>query len=117
MRWGVYDAFLRPALDRPNLHVIRYAHVTKVNFDVSTMPIRATGVTFLRQGKSITVTASKEVILSAGTINTPQLLMLSGIGPKLHLQQFGVKQKYFKIKQILKILFKILTNCLDRGFG
>jgi choline dehydrogenase len=92
MRWGVYDAFLRPALDRPNLHVIRYAHVTKVNFDVTTTPIRATGVTFLRQGKSVTVTASKEVILSAGTINTPKLLMLSGIGPKQHLQQFGVKR-------------------------
>lgn len=50
----------------------------------------AYGVTFERYGKKFLATASKEVILSAGTINTPQLLMLSGIGPKNHLKEFQV---------------------------
>ncbi|CAN8100946.1 unnamed protein product [Discula destructiva] len=70
--------------DRPNLHVMKSTMVSKVLFDSSK---RATGVT-LTSGD--TIKANKEVILSAGAFNTPQVLMLSGIGPAATLSQFGI---------------------------
>ncbi|XP_018787277.1 PREDICTED: glucose dehydrogenase [FAD, quinone] isoform X1 [Bactrocera latifrons] len=74
--------------DRKNLHVVRYAHVKRVNFDEH---LRATGVTFVLNGTTEHVAkAKKEVVLSAGSIGTPQILMLSGVGPKEHLKQLGI---------------------------
>ena len=64
------------------------AHVTKVVINRLTM--KATGVEFYRDGRKQLIKARKEVILSAGAINSPQLLMLSGIGPKEHLHQVGI---------------------------
>lgn len=62
--------------DRKNLHVVRYAHVKHVNFDEN---LRAVGVTFVLNGtKEYIAKAKKEVVLSAGSIGTPQILMLSG---------------------------------------
>lgn len=81
-------AFLNPVKDRPNLFVIKHAHVTKVNIDEKK---RATGVEFIVDNKKLNAKAKKEVILSAGTVNTPQLLMLSGIGPRKHLKELGIK--------------------------
>lgn len=52
--------------------------------------MRAEGVRFIRYGKVFTIMARKEVIISAGSINTPQLLMLSGIGPRAHLESLNV---------------------------
>jgi choline dehydrogenase len=78
-------AFLRPAMARGNVTVLTRAQVTRVLFDGR----RATGVEYLRGGRRLTARAG-EVILSGGAINSPQLLMLSGIGPGAHLAQTGL---------------------------
>ena len=85
-RWSTADAYLRPALHRPNLTVRTGAQVTRVLLDGS----RATGVEYLSGGQQHTVHA-EEVLLSGGAINSPQLLMLSGIGPADHLRDVGVE--------------------------
>lgn len=81
-------AFLRPIRLRKNLHVALFAHVTKIIFDPETK--RALGVEFLRNGQRHATYARREVILSAGAINSPHLLMLSGIGPKKDLERVGI---------------------------
>ncbi|MCX7283408.1 MAG: choline dehydrogenase [Novosphingobium sp.] len=85
-RCSAASAYLRPALRRPNLTVLTQAHSRRVIFDGT----RATGVVFRQQGKDRLATAAREVILSAGAINTPQLLMLSGVGPAAHLAEHGI---------------------------
>ena len=84
------NAFLRPVMKRGNLQVRTEAHVTRILFDKesgdnnSNVSVRATGVEYLKNGTKHQVTARKEVIVSGGAINSPQLLQLSGIGdPKL----------------------------------
>ncbi|MBT9244445.1 GMC family oxidoreductase N-terminal domain-containing protein [Gemmobacter fulvus] len=79
-------AFLRPAMKRPNLHVITQAQVTRVLFDGR----RAVGVEYRQGGQTRTLRARGEVILSGGAINSPQLLQLSGIGPGALLQGLGI---------------------------
>jgi len=81
------DAYLNEGVrSRPNLHVLTEALVTKVNFEGK----RAVGVTYRNNGQDQTITAAREVILSAGAFNTPQLLMLSGVGPAHHLAAMGI---------------------------
>ncbi len=75
-RCSAAKAFLSPVRLRPNLHVALWSHVTKVLIDSATK--RAYGVEFIRDGVKKVALAKREVILSAGAINTPQLLMLSG---------------------------------------
>ncbi|XP_003486606.1 glucose dehydrogenase [FAD, quinone]-like [Bombus impatiens] len=87
-RCSTGKAFLRPASARKNLHVAMHAHVTKILIDPSSK--RAYGVEFFRYGRTLRVHASKEVIVSAGSISSPQLLMLSGIGPGEHLKEHGI---------------------------
>ncbi|XP_060831075.1 glucose dehydrogenase [FAD, quinone]-like [Bombus pascuorum] len=87
-RCSTAKAFLRPASARKNLHVAMQAHVTKILIDP--LSKRAYGVEFHRDGRTLRVRANKEVIVSAGTINSPQLLMLSGIGPGQHLAEHGI---------------------------
>lgn len=87
-RCNVAKAFLWPARDRPNLHVAKKAHATRVLVDSATMTTR--GVEFEKDGCVHIVTARKEVILSAGSVNTPQILMLSGIGREDHLKELGI---------------------------
>ncbi|WP_341251076.1 GMC family oxidoreductase [Euzebya pacifica] len=84
-RWSAADAFLAPARDRPNLEVWTDAPVNRVTFDGT----RATGVEVRRQGRVEHVEA-REVILASGAIGSPQLLMLSGVGPAHHLVDVGV---------------------------
>ncbi|XP_039305528.1 uncharacterized protein LOC105194944 [Solenopsis invicta] len=83
-------AFLRPARLRKNLHIAMHAHVTKVLIDPKTKHTQ--GVEFIRefQSKVFRTRAKKEVIVAGGAINSPQLLMLSGIGPKDHLRELGI---------------------------
>ncbi|XP_014217222.1 glucose dehydrogenase [FAD, quinone]-like [Copidosoma floridanum] len=81
-------AYLHPAKNRKNLIVSINSHVNKVLIDPQTKT--AYGVEFTKHGRKIKVTAKKEVILSAGAIASPKLLMLSGIGPKEHLEKFGI---------------------------
>lgn len=86
VRWSTYQAFLKPAISRPNLHVATRSFVTKVIIENK----RAVGVELIRRNKKMRVYANKEVILSGGAVNSPQLLMLSGIGPKDHLKELGI---------------------------
>lgn len=81
-------AYLHRARDRKNLFVSKHSLVTRVLIDAATK--RAHGVRFNKNGRKMTVFASKEVILSAGAIATPQLLMLSGVGPQKHLTEMGI---------------------------
>ncbi|MDR6632123.1 choline dehydrogenase [Phyllobacterium sp. 1468] len=85
-RMSAARAFLRPAMRRPNVTVITQAMVTRILFDGKS----ASGVEFIRNGKSETVIAGREIILCGGTINTPQLLELSGIGDAKRLRDLGV---------------------------
>ncbi|XP_063383531.1 ecdysone oxidase-like [Cydia fagiglandana] len=89
IRQSTAVAFLRPIKDRENLFVLKNTLCTKILFDET---MTATGVQVkLPNGETISLYATKEVILSAGAINTPQLLMLSGIGPKDHLTEKGIE--------------------------
>ncbi|MEO5875892.1 MAG: GMC family oxidoreductase N-terminal domain-containing protein [Streptosporangiaceae bacterium] len=81
-RWSAHDAYLKPVMARKNLTVLTNAQVERVVVEDG----RASGVQYGSQ----TVTARKEVILSAGTIGSPQLLMLSGIGEAAHLAEHGI---------------------------
>lgn len=90
-RQSAAKAFLIPAKDRSNLHIIKHAHVTKIDIDNDG---RASAVNFIYNGANeLTVKTQKEVIVSGGAISSPQLLMLSGIGPKNHLQKFNIEVK------------------------
>lgn len=81
-RCSAAKAFLRPAKDRANLHVIKNAHATKLTWAQADDGSQVQGVQFQVDGKTLEARVSKEVIVSAGAINTPQLLQLSGIGPR-----------------------------------
>ncbi|CAH0549389.1 unnamed protein product [Brassicogethes aeneus] len=81
-RYSAYKAYIKPAESRGNLKIITQSYVTKLIIENST----ATGVRFAHNGKYYTAKASKEIIVSAGSISSPQILMLSGIGPKKHLK-------------------------------
>ena len=87
-RHSAADGYLKPVLDRPNLTAVTGAQVTRVRFDGR----EAVGVEYVCDGSDEpeTVDASEEVVLSAGAINSPQLLMLSGIGPADHLTDHGI---------------------------
>jgi len=85
-RWSSADAYLHPAEKRPNLTVRTRALTTRVLLDGG----RATGVEYRWNGRLHTARAAAEVVLSGGAVNTPQLLMLSGIGPAEHLRGVGV---------------------------
>jgi choline dehydrogenase len=78
--------YLRPAMQRTNLNVVTGALTEKILFEGR----RAVGVTFRRDGELCTAGAAREVILCGGAVNSPQLLMLSGIGPQEHLAGFGI---------------------------
>ncbi|WP_120501395.1 GMC family oxidoreductase [Roseovarius sp. EL26] len=81
-------AFLKPIRNRPNLQIITHALVKRVNLDGK----KTTGLTFIdRSGREQTITVTREVILSAGAINSPQILMLSGIGDAGHLKENGIE--------------------------
>jgi choline dehydrogenase len=86
-RWSVADGYLQPALGRGNLAVRTGAHATRVLLDRRR---RAVGVSFLHGGEHKTVRAEAEVILCGGAVGSPQLLMLSGIGPGAHLRELGI---------------------------
>jgi choline dehydrogenase len=88
-RCSTAKGYLKPALPRPNLTVLTKALVEKIQIDDGL----ATGVKLQLDGETIELTANKEVLLSAGAINSPQVLMLSGVGPKAHLSETGIETK------------------------
>jgi choline dehydrogenase len=85
-RWSSVDAFLRPALGRGNLTVWTGIQVARVIVEAG----RAVGVEYIQRGSRFQVRAAREVILCAGAVASPQLLLLSGIGPKQQLEALGV---------------------------
>lgn len=87
-RCSTSKAFLRPIRLRKNLHIAKFAQATKVLIDPNSK--RAFGIEFIKDNKRQMVFAKKEVIMSAGSLNTPQLLMLSGVGPAQHLSDFNI---------------------------
>lgn len=90
-RWSAAKAFLVPAKDRKNLHVVKHAHVTQLHY-ADEAGKRVDGVQFQINGHKQVLTArtAKEVILSAGALNTPQILQLSGVGPASQLRALHI---------------------------
>lgn len=86
VRWSTAKGFLKPARSRPNLVVATGAQVTGLTLDGR----RVAGVEYVVKGAAESAAAGREVILAAGAIGSPQLLMLSGIGPAEHLQAHGI---------------------------
>ena len=118
LRMSAAKAYLKPARRRPNLRVITSAHATSVVMESG----RAAGVRYLSHRQEKTVRALRGVILSAGAIQTPQLLMLSGIGPAAELRAHGIPvvadragigsnlQDHLQIRLIYRCLRPITTN-------
>jgi len=86
-RMSAARAFLRPAMKRANVRVETNAFVTRILFDGT----RATGVEYIQNSKTLHARAAREVILSGGSVNTPQLLELSGIGDPIILKTAGIE--------------------------
>ncbi len=86
VRQTAFGAFIEPFKSRSNLHVMTCAQVTRVTFEGKD----ATGVELVRNGERLALRARREVVLSGGVINSPQLLMLSGIGDAAHLAKFQI---------------------------
>src|SRR5205807_3994737 len=93
LRVSAATAFLHPARKRPNVDVRTHAHATNIIFEGK----RAVGVRYIKGGKGgvpVEVRANKEVILSGGTYNSPQLLQLSGVGSPELLQSLGIEVRH-----------------------
>src|SRR5215472_16676775 len=103
-RWSAATAYLRPILDRPNLSIESNAHVSRVLFEGK----RTIGVEYLLKKERHQARATREVILCGGAVNTPQLLMLSGIGDVDMLSRFEIP-----VVQELKGVGKNLQDHLD----
>lgn len=86
-RLSAYRAFIEPVVDRENLTVRTQCELQRVLFNGRT----AIGVEVLRAGRREKIYAAREVILSAGSLKTPQLLMLSGVGPAAELQKYNIR--------------------------
>lgn len=90
-RQSAAKAFLAPAKDRSNLHVIKHAHATKIHINAAG---QADGIEFTYRGADkLVAKARKEIVVSAGAVSSPQLLMLSGIGPEKHLRKLNIPIK------------------------
>jgi choline dehydrogenase len=86
-RWSTADAYLKPVLSRPNLRLLTNAMVTRVVIENG----RAVGVEYRHDGRTHVAKARREVVLCGGAINSPQLLMLSGIGDRERLADHGIE--------------------------
>jgi choline dehydrogenase len=86
VRWSAANAYLRPAMKRPNLKVVTHALATGIVFEGR----RAVGIRYEKGGRQFIARARREVILSGGPINSPQLLKLSGVGPARELQALNI---------------------------
>ncbi|MEW6257991.1 MAG: GMC family oxidoreductase N-terminal domain-containing protein [Pseudomonadota bacterium] len=89
-RWTVVDAYLRPALGRPNLKVVTHAQASGLVFEGR----RVTGVRYRRDGREESVAARGEVILAAGAVQSPHLLEISGIGDPALLAKAGIATRH-----------------------
>ena len=89
-RCGVRAAYIDPIVGRPNLTVLTGSHVARINLQGR----RAVSVDLLQEGATRTVRARREIILSCGAFGTPQVLMLSGVGPGDALAEHGIEQRH-----------------------
>ncbi len=89
-RCSAAAAYLHTQMGRPNLTIITNAHAARVTLDGK----RATGIAYVAKGREHTITAKKEIVLSGGTFNSPQLLQLSGIGPANELSSHGIEVRH-----------------------
>lgn len=125
IRMSAARAFLRPAMKRSNVTVITGAAVNRVIFEGK----RAIGVEFFHGGRTQMARAGREVIMSAGSVNTPQILQLSGVGPTKALAQLGISvvhdnidvgnnlQDHLAIKYIYRSRVKTLNQVLRPWWG
>jgi choline dehydrogenase-like flavoprotein len=88
-RVGTYNSFVVPILDKSDITVLTHATVDRILFDSSNKIVR--GVSIKRFGQNLHFEAKMEVILSAGAIGSPQIMMLSGLGPEQHLKSLGIR--------------------------
>jgi choline dehydrogenase len=102
-RCSASRAFLHPIKNRKNFHVKKRSTVTKILIDPITKT--AFGVEFVHGNRKYEVRARKEIILSAGAINSPQLLILSGIGPRKHLRDLNIP-----VIQDLKVGYNLMDH-------
>lgn len=124
-RMSAARAYLKPAMDRPNLRVETEALVHKIVFDGT----RATGVSYEQNGEMLEARAGKEVLLSGGAVNSPQILELSGIGKADHLKAKGIEvisnlpgvgenlQDHYVISVQHKITQPVTVNDQAQGFA
>jgi len=103
LRWSCADAYLNPAKARPNLDVVPSAMATRVLFEGD----RAVGVEIARDGQLVQLRAEREVILSAGSYQSPVLLMLSGVGPAEDLEPLGIE-----MRQNLPVGHNLQDHCM-----
>ena len=89
-RWSVARAYLHPVRQRANLTVITGARALRLRLEGR----RATGVDYLHRGRVVTAAARREILVAAGAINSPQLLLLSGIGPEDELERHGIPVRH-----------------------
>ena len=87
LRCSAAKGYLNPVKKRPNLKIVTNAHVEKINFNGK----KAESINYFIKGKSIEVKTNKEIILSAGSIGSPHILQVSGIGDSEKLKKFGIK--------------------------
>ena len=125
MRWSAADAYLRPALKRANVQLETRAMVTRVLFEGR----KAVGVTYNCDRSVHTATARLAVVLSAGSVQTPQLLQLSGVGPGNLLQRYGIPvvlaqdnvganlQDHLAMSYYYKATVPTLNNVLSSNWG
>ena len=118
VRWSTARGFLRPALKRPNLRVITHAHTSRLMFEGK----RVRGVEFDIKGRPAKATASGEVLLTAGSIGSPQIMELSGIGRAEALQPHGIEvahalagvgenlQDHLQIRTVFKVRNAVTLN-------
>jgi choline dehydrogenase-like flavoprotein len=93
-RWSAAKAYITPHRNRPNLTVITHAHTCKVLMESNGDQQRAVGVQYLHHDATLEVRARQEVVLSSGAFGSPQILMLSGIGPAEHLRTLGIPVRH-----------------------
>lgn len=125
LRWSTAKGFLRPAMQRKNLHLITHAHLMRVVFEGK----RAVGVEYRRAGKVCRADAACEVVLSAGAIGSPQILQCSGVGPSALLKRVDVPlvhdlpgvgqnlQDHLQIRLVFKTRLKTLNDEVNSVFG
>jgi choline dehydrogenase len=114
-RWSPVDAYLRPAMGRQNLKVITHALVERIDLDGK----RAVGITYRQGGQTKQVKARRDVVLSGGAINTPQLLQISGIGHADDLATIGVAVKHALpgVGRNLRDHYAVRFSALVKGAG